>query len=506
MAAPLFTSRRPVSGEVHEESTKLYYAPGLDTATGAEPVELAPPDRLSVDTVRISMRRVVAAWGFGAAFFNLVSGVIFVTFVRRIGADERVVGLLFAALPMMSFLQVISAHYLEKTGRRKRQMMTFGLAGRSLWLVIPLVPIFVRNYPEIVSRQQMLPVVIVLVLLASTCHAIISPPFFAWMADLVPARVRPNFFAQRMRVGTLAAMVTALASGFIVDRFPHTDIYCALLLFAGVCGVMDIAFFRGVKEPPVEAPGKEEKAPSMRVTIGEALQDSDVRRFLAFISLLFIGYGLTGAFLWLFATEYLELSKTVTALILNIGPLVGIACSSSFWGVMIKRYGNRPVIRLCSLGLALVPMGYITAQSETWLIMGAITCFSGIMVAGVELTNLNQITGLAPQVPRPTMAAIFSITAGLSMAGASLLGGQLVHALKWVDEMDFTLMGLPIVNYHILWGIALLLRLVNAVFVAPRLREPSATPTLEAVKEVVPEMIQSFAERLSRPVNWRSGV
>jgi hypothetical protein len=41
------------------------------------------------------------------------------------------------------------------------------------------------------------------------------------------------------------------------------------------------------------------------------------------------------------------------------------------------------------------------------------------------------------------------------------------------------------VNYHLLWGIALLIRLVNAIFVAPRLQEPSATPTLEAVKEVV---------------------
>ena len=172
---------------------------------------------------------------------------------------------------------------------------------------------------------------------------------------------------------------------------------------------------------------------------------------------------------------------------------------------MIKRYGNRPVIRLCSLGMALVPLGYITAQSETWFILAIITFFSGMMAAGVELTNVNQITGLAPHVPRSTMAAIFSITAGLSMAGASLLGGQLVHALKWVDDMDFTLLGLPIVNYHLLWGIALLIRIINAIFVAPRLQEPSATPTLEAVKEVVPEMIQSFAERLSRPVHWRSG-
>ncbi len=481
---------------------ELNQVAGLVAAPEDEPEN----ERLPVETVRVSMRRVVAAWGFGAAFFNLTAGAIYTSFVRRIGADERVLGLLFAALPLMSFLQVISAHYIEKTGRRKPQMMLFGLVGRSLWVLIPLVPLMVRNFPEIISHQQMLPVVITSVLLASACQAFTSPPFFAWMADLVPARVRPNFFAQRMRIGTIAAIITALASGFIADRYPQTEVYCALLVFAGFCGIMDIALFLGVKEPPVEMPKEDEKTPSMRATIREALRDGEVCRFLAFVSLLCIGYGLTGAFLWLFALEYLGLSKTITALMLNIGPLLGIALTSSFWGAMIKRYGNRPVIRLCSLGMALVPLGYITAQSETWFILAIITFFSGMMAAGVELTNVNQITGLAPHVPRSTMAAIFSITAGLSMAGASLLGGQLVHALKWVDDMDFTLLGLPIVNYHLLWGIALLIRIINAIFVAPRLQEPSATPTLEAVKEVVPEMIQSFAERLSRPVHWRSGI
>ena len=154
----------------------------------------------------------------------------------------------------MSFLQVISAHYIEKTGRRKPQMMLFGLVGRSLWVLIPLVPLMVRNFPEIISHQQMLPVVITGVLLASACQAFTSPPFFAWMADLVPARVRPNFFAQRMRIGTIAAIITALASGFIADRYPQTEVYCALLVFAGFCGIMDIALFIGVKEPPVEMP------------------------------------------------------------------------------------------------------------------------------------------------------------------------------------------------------------------------------------------------------------
>lgn len=472
------------------------------TSTVADETAL---ERLPIDTVRVSMRRVVAAWGFGAAFFNLTAGAIYTSFARRIGADERVLGLLFAALPLMSFLTVLSARILEKTGQRKRQMMTAGLVGRSLWMIMPLFPLFVHWFPGRVQHRHVLPMVIACVLLSSACQAFTGPAFFAWMADLVPARVRPNFFAERMRIGTVAAIFTALGSGYLADRYPSNEMLYGLLIFAGFCGLMDIALFFGVKEPPLETSKTEEKLPSIFESIGAALGDGDVRRFLSFVALLCAGYGLTGAISWLFALEYLNYSKATAAFVLNIGPLLGIATTSPFWGAMIKRYGNRPVIRLCSLGLAFVPLGFITAQNNTWFWLWVVTYFSGIVACGIELTNVNQITSLAPHIPRSTMTAVFSITAGLSMAGASLLSGQLAHWLKWMDNMDFQPFGLEIVNYHLLFAMALLLRLGNAMFVAPRLREPTATPTLEAVKEVVPEMIQSLAERLSRPVYWRSG-
>ncbi len=323
--------RRAVAAEAPDE---LNQAAGLDAPpdSGATTIE-----RLPAEAVRISMRRVVVAWGFGAAFFNLTAGAIYTSFVRRIGADERVLGLLFAALPLMSFLTVISARIIEKTGQRKRQMMVAGLIGRSLWMVMPLMPFFVRWFPGVIRHEHVLPMVISCVLLSSACQAFTGPAFFAWMADLVPARVRPSFFAQRMRIGTVAAIFTALGSGYLADRYPSNEVLCALLIFAGFCGLMDIALFIGVKEPPVEVAPPDEKLPSVRETMGGALHDSEMRRFLAFVSLLCAGYGLTGAISWLFALEYLKFPKTTSALVLNIGPLLGIADSSTFWGAMINR-------------------------------------------------------------------------------------------------------------------------------------------------------------------------
>src|SRR5690606_22526906 len=115
----------------------------------------------------------------------------------------------------------------------------------------------------------------------------------------------------------------------------------------------------------------------------------------------------------------------------------------------------------------------------------------------------NLIMGLSPHVPRSSMAALVSISAGVSFAIAAWLGGALAQSLVWINSSGIDWLGMPIVNYHFLFLISLGLRLVNATFVAPLLQEPEAVGTLDTVKEVFPELAQSFAARFTRPLGVR---
>ena len=135
-------------------------------------------DRLPREEVRVSMARVIAAWCFGAAFFNLTSGAIYTAFARSIGANDFIFGVLAGALPMMSFLQVIGARLLEWSGKRKRQMMIAGIVGRSLWMLAPLIPLLAPHFPQFISRQQVLPAVIACVVLAGAFQAFNTPAFY----------------------------------------------------------------------------------------------------------------------------------------------------------------------------------------------------------------------------------------------------------------------------------------------------------------------------------------
>ncbi|MBV9470151.1 MAG: MFS transporter, partial [Abitibacteriaceae bacterium] len=331
------------------------------------------PERLPSDQVRISVVRAIAAWGFGAAFFNVTAGAIYAAFVRSLSTSDFLFGALASALPLTSFLQVMAARMVERSGRRKRLMVVCGLIGRSLWLVSALLPLLWTRFPHSFSKSGTFTLILICVATSGVFQAFTGPAFFSWMADLVPERVRPAFFARRMQVGTLTALLVSILAGLIADNFQKVswitqhfqplEIYCFILAIAAVCGVIDIAMFIGVKEPPSSSrldengaflPAEEIVQPPLLASLREPLRDRGVRNFLLFVSLLMAGYGIQGAFLWLHALEYLHLSKTVTGIVVNGMPLLGIACGMPFWSSVIKRYGTRPVMRFCSVGIIFI--------------------------------------------------------------------------------------------------------------------------------------------------------
>jgi MFS family permease len=468
-------------------------------------------ERLPREEVRVSAGRAIAAWGYGAAFSNLTAGVVYAAFARAIGANDFVFGMLASALPLMSFLQVLAARLIESSGQRKRQMMTAGLIGRSLWIVAALLPLCAVLFPQFISRRQVLGVVIGCILLSGAFQAFTTPAFFSWMTDLVPSRVRPTFLARRIVVGTWVALFTAIASGLIADYRPQLSTYCILLALAGVCGVLDIACFFGVREPRAavriaRAARKatiRRKSPSLLDMVRIPLQDAPTRRFLLFMSLTMFSYGMQGPFLWLHADEYLHLSRTTTSVLLSGIPLIAIALSMRFWGDVIRRYGTRPVMRFCSMGIAFTAFGWLIARPGAWDVLPILLFVSGSLAGALDLSAQNLITGLSPHVPRSSMTAIYSISAGLSFALAAWCGGALAQSLAWINDGHYSLLGLRLVNYHILFLLTVGVRLISATFIAPLLQESEATSTVDVVKEVFPEVAQSFAARFTRPLGVR---
>lgn len=452
------------------------------------------------------MNRAVLAWGFGALFYNVTTNAVFAAFARKIGANDFVFGVLSAALPLMSLLQLLAARVVEHTGQRKRQVIVAGVVSRVLWLSAALLPLVSVRFPELVPNSLVLPLVMGSIVLAGACQAFSLPAFFAWVSDAVPRRLRAPFFARRMQVGTSVAVVIMLVSGMVADRIPTLNGYAIILAITAALGMIEFILFLDLRERQSGPATPEANVDSAiaESSFALAIRDVAVRRYLVFTSLMFFGYGSLGAFLWLHAMEYLKLSKTMGGFIF-IASMLAQAGASRFWGGVIRQYGARPVLRFTSAALTTIPLFWIFAPGPQWgpwlpwCFLTAAMFYSGIVYSGYDLCNFNAITTLSPHIPRATMAALFAIVSDLSMVIASWYSGALSQALKgWHCEV----LGMTFINYHVVFLCSFAVRVVGSMIVAPGLREPNSRGTRETVRAVVPEVGRAFVDLWARSWAW----
>ncbi len=466
--------------------------------------DLSGAPRLSGEETRLSMSRVILGWSFGAVFLQLSAGAVYAAFARQLGASEAVFGLLAGMNPLMAFLQIPAARLVETGIAPRTMMLCAGLSSRLLWVLAAMLPLLHHVFPALVPRPAMLPVFIGCVLLSSVAQAFASPAFFAWMSALIPDRIGPIFWARRSQVGTIVAIFAVLIGGGIADHagwfkaqtqgeWTPLLTYSALLTVAACCGVLDIAVFLGVREPPREA--KPQHSSPFWASLREPLRQRAVRNYLLFTTFAMIGFASSGPLLWLFCLEFLQFDKTQTGFLLTICPLLGVALSARWWGRIAKSYGTRPMMRFASVGMLVVPICWLFALPENKIGLAIVLFFSGIMFCAYEISNLNFITRACPHLPRPTLTALFSICAGTTFALTSWGAGVAVEKLAF---WHFEVAGMHFVNYHLLFAVSLVPRLVNAVFLAPRLEDPDASGTRNAMEELGANLAAVFGTRFTR--------
>ncbi len=469
--------------------------------------------RLSPAQLRLSMRRVIIGWGFGAIFFQLSAGAIYASFARQLGATEAQFGFLAGIYPLMGFLQIPAARLLQGRVGARSMMLIAGLLCRLLWVLAAALPWLHRLAPTFITREMLLPTFMVCVILSSIGQAFTGPSFFVWMSGLVPGRVGPTFWARRYQIGTLAGIGAVLLGGWLGDsagwvkaatggNIPPLMFYSLILMAAAVCGVMDIAVFFGVSEAP-EGDDKPENMPPLWDSITQPLREPIVRSYLAFVIVSMLGFATTGPLLWLFCLETLEFSKTQTGFLLTVCPLLGMAVSSNWWGQLVKVYGARPMQRFASVGLILIPIAWVFAQPNSALSLALVLFVSGILAAAFEISNLNFITRAVPHLPRPMLTALFSICAGTTFALTAWGTGTLAGATK---NVHLDVAGVEFVNYQLIFALSVLPRVINAFVLAPRLQEPSSLPMRAAVNGAGDKLAGAFGARFNRFWQARQGL
>jgi MFS family permease len=349
--------------------------------------------------LRQSLRMVTAAWMWGVVWMTCVSGDQMRAYAKMLGFNDFAFGLL-GAIPFIATLgQLPAAIIVERTGLRKYFFLYFQVIARFLWIPIALVPFVFPPGPH----GSLLAVTVSLLLIGVTnllAH-LATPPWFTWMGDLVPRRIRGRYFARRAQFATAIQVVVIIAISVMLDRIRTggaetatgqpllLKVICGIFAAGALFGMVDILLFTKVREifPPrhkdqehanaldAKKHARRKNAGGIRASLARSrgvisevllgpLRDKVFRNFVCYGAIQTFSITVGGWYFWLQCREELGFNALATnSLFLVIGPLSGLL-TSNWWGRMIDRWGRRPTLIISTIGtiLSVAPWWFLASK------------------------------------------------------------------------------------------------------------------------------------------------
>jgi len=433
---------------------------------------------------RVDLNRIVWGASLGFVFFVALGGAPFAGFLRELGVSDLMYSVMMAMPAMGGIFQLFAAYFLERTGKIKKMFLISGIFQRALMIPVVLLPLFVPEGMENVMFTAMFFFLGVSALGA----AFNGVSFFSWMAVLIPIDIRGRFFGQRQMMLYFTGMLGGFVVSFLLDTIGGYTGFAVVFVLVTIMALLDIACFLKVKDPPFKK--SEENVPFVQVW-KEVLLNRNFMRYTTFWAVWIFGVAMPGPFFITFMLEYLKISFVEIAVYSAITNIF-IILFGRIWGSLIDRFANRPILYICSSVIAVLPLVWFVAVPGMHYIPVAIVhLLVGMFWGGIELTSANLMMGLSPDKNRSVYIANFSVISSLLGSILPFVAGGLL--MQMTADLNWSVLGFNIHNYHILFVSAVVIRLFALIFLLPHVREDNSSP--------VKGVLRHTARRLKKSIN-----
>jgi protein-S-isoprenylcysteine O-methyltransferase Ste14 len=177
--------------------------------------------------------------------------------------------------------------------------------------------------------------------------------------------------------------------------------------------------------------------------------------------------GISACFFAVVMLTTLKMSFMQIALYSSLTSITAILLNKH-WGIIIDKFGCKPVVTFCAFGLSLVPFMWLIPRAGHLEILIFEGIYSGGLWAGFNLAAFNIPIANSPQKNRTMYLAMFAVVPALGFFASSLLGGALAELWK---DISWKFGYQTIVNYHILFVMSGVMRLA-AAFLTLSFKEP----------------------------------
>jgi MFS family permease len=422
-------------------------------------------------------RAIIVAGCCGMAYTQLTTSPATVQFARSMGANGLHVGIL-GALPLgLVCMQLLSAVAVQRMARRKWLWIGASVVQRLMFLPAALGPWLLPQIDDVIWIWN-------LIVLTALNHATLhfcTPLWLSWMGDYLPHKGLNSFWGVRHSSQQWTAALALLANAlfFLRGGVDVRAAFAAIIVLGGALGVADILLFVRIKEPPLR------RAPTSTLSsaLAAPFRQPDFRGFI-FYSCFWNLAAMVGApFISMYLLEHVGMDLFHVLLLWTIS-WVGGAVLSNQLGQWTERFGQRPVLILCTAFKSINMFGLLLCPADpqvAFLLLAPIFMIDAFLNAGITIANNGFMIKNSPREDRTMFIAAGTGFAGIVGGVASIAAGAAIAA---TDGWSLWLAGTKYVNFHVLFAASMMLRLASAVL-ATRVREPASAPARVVAVELL---------------------
>jgi MFS family permease len=389
-----------------------------------------------------------------------------------LGAGDFEYGIITGIPMAAALLQIPFSVIVNRTQKRKRYLLTYGLISRALWFLFGLVPFFVPADPDWLRMWT----IIFLLGISSCMGSFINVCWMPWMADLMPMNIRGRWFSVRDCINSVFGVVLGLIVAYILDTVDGPVRYTIVFLMGGTFGVLDMISYGFVKEvyssPPVKM--------SVLKSVGIVMRDKPFLHFTIFWTAWCFTANMGGSYITRYVINEMGMS--------NMGATVFGTITASFitilvisrWGKFLDRYGCKPVMFISGLVASTTQAFMLFIGYGGWLPLFLMNFVGAAFWSASNLAATTMQLSYSPADKRPSYIAFFScVTSLVGVFAGILTGGAL---LDWMESMGVS-GSVGYDRYKITLTIAIILRVSIVLILVPKMKNDRDATTSDMMRD-----------------------
>ena len=413
---------------------------------------------------------------FANMFATLTGGMFLTGFALYLGMNEFMIGLLASMPFIVTVFQLPAASAVIRTGKRKMIAYWAAALARVIWIPIVLVTLL-----PFLGLSIKAVIVLGLAFLSYACVSVSYVSWLSWMSDLVPEDIRGSFFGTRNMICGAAGMIVLIVFGGLLDGM-NGYVWGSLpvgfvitFISAAFFGIISLYFLNRISEPTDGS--KQESLNSFLEGFAIPFAEPNFKRFLLFTFSWSFSVYFASPFFTLYFLRELKFSYGFVAFLSMISAFADLI-GMKIWGRVSDKVKNKPVIQFAGRVAIFLPLAWVLARPQGFVLPVALHIIGGGFWAGINLCTNNLLLNISHKKARPLFFSAYNITGGMGAATAPILAGLLLHALSGLQLPLFSWNLLPV---HGIFMISTLLRLLSFQILKD-VHEPEEIPVGQMVR------------------------